>query len=76
MLLVPAALAAAVPALAPIPGPLPAKTASPLPDREAPLPGFQHLLDPLPLVVRDLPDEASGRVVAAYDRSTLFQPQP
>jgi tetratricopeptide (TPR) repeat protein len=41
-----------------------------------PLPGFQDLLDPLPLVVKDLPDQASQDVAAAYDRATLFDSQP
>lgn len=75
VLLLPAGLSAAVPALAPLPAPLPAQSAPPLPDREVALPAFQHLLDPLPLVVRDLSDKASQQVVAAYDRATLFQPQ-
>ena len=78
VLLVPVGLAAVAPALAPLPASasVPGWEASPLPDRETPLPGFQHLLDPVPLVVRDLPDDASGQVVEAYDRATLFDPQP
>lgn len=78
VLLLPAGLAVVAPALAPLPAAAaaPRWEAPPLPDRETPLPGFQDLLDPLPLVVRDLPDPASRDVVAAYDKATLFDPQP
>ncbi|MEZ4499811.1 MAG: hypothetical protein R2839_06965 [Thermomicrobiales bacterium] len=37
---------------------------SALPDLEESLPGFQHLLEPLPIVVRDLPDAESRDVVS------------
>lgn len=71
LLLLPVVLAAIAPLLAPIPAQATSWTAPPLPDREESLPGFQHLLEPLPIVVRDLPDAESRDVVSIYDAATL-----
>ncbi|MBX3072051.1 MAG: hypothetical protein KF883_16215, partial [Thermomicrobiales bacterium] len=71
LLLIPVVLAAISPLLAPIPAQASGWTAPPLPERDEPLPDFQHLIEPLPIVVRDLPDAASQDVVAIYDAATL-----
>ncbi len=71
LLLVPVLMAAIAPVLAPIPSPAAAWTSPPLPERDEPLPDFQHLLEPLPLIVRDLPDAASRNVIAIYDTTTF-----
>lgn len=75
LLLVPVLMAALAPLLAPIPTQASGWVAPPLPQRNEPLPDFQHLLDPLPLIVRDLPDDASQNVAAIYDTVTLSNRQ-
>jgi hypothetical protein len=35
---------------------------------------LNDLVDPLPLVVRDLPDEASRRAIREFDSATLLDP--
>ncbi|MCC6945041.1 MAG: hypothetical protein IT335_10725, partial [Thermomicrobiales bacterium] len=75
LLLIPVVLAAIAPLLAPIPAQASSWTAPPLPERDEPLPDFQHLIEPLPIVVRDLPDTASQDVVAIYDVATLTDNQ-
>lgn len=64
-------LAAIAPILAPTPAESQGWTAPPLPNRNEPLPGFQPLLEPLPLVVRDLPDAGSQEAVAAYEQASI-----
>jgi len=75
LLLIPVAMAAFTPLLAPVPSQAAGWTAPPLPERDEPLPDFQHLLDPLPLVVRDLPDSASQGVIAIYDTTSFTDHQ-
>ena len=75
LLLVPIVLAAFAPVLAPIPEASAGWIAPPLPNRDEPLPGFQHLLEPLPLVVHDLPDAESQLVVEIYNRTRLTDNQ-
>jgi tetratricopeptide (TPR) repeat protein len=75
LLLIPLGTAAFAPLLAPVPSQAAGWSAPPLPERDEPLPDFQHLLDPLPLIVRDLPDAASRQVVTTYDAATLTDHQ-
>jgi len=75
MVLVPIVAAVFAPIYAPIPSKAAGWSAPPLPDRNELLPDFQALLDPLPIVVRDLPDAASQSVVLAYDAATLSDQQ-
>ena len=71
LLLLPIVAAVLSPLLAPIPARAQGWTVSLLPERDELLPDFQDLLEPLPLLVRDLPDGASQQVVAVYDAATL-----
>ena len=75
LLLVPIAMAIFAPLLAPIPTQADGWTAPPLPQRDQQLPGFQGLLEPLPLMVRDLPDAESQKVIALYDATSFTDHQ-
>ena len=76
VLLSPVCLSVAAPRLAPLPAPVPVPTLTPLPD---PAPDARSTLDgpadPLPVVVRDLPNPASRLAVVDYDAASLLEPQ-
>ncbi len=72
LMLLPLVVAVLVPVLAPIPAASAGWSAAPLPDRDEPLPGFEDLLEPLPLIARDLPDQRSQIVTETYDSALYF----
>jgi tetratricopeptide (TPR) repeat protein len=75
-LLAPVGFAIAAPQLVRLPEPRPSWSVPAVPPPSADArPSLDGLVDPLPLVMRDLPDEASQRAIRDYDAATLLEPQ-
>jgi tetratricopeptide (TPR) repeat protein len=73
ILLAPFAMTLGARSLADVPTDAPSAALPPLPEPGLDAaPSLDGLVDPLPLVVRDLPDDESSQAVEAYDQATLL----